>query len=275
MTSIDPTRHTPDASLDLPAVEKHNWKSQEHRDAWDGRLGRFSSAFDRAMEAALVDDEHPRTGLRRTLPTDDAIDLVARVSDAVDIARKSGDRTTTVGLTTPACDVDADALLDGVESQEIERSIRGIPECCADAHRDAREAGFDDPIAEIARNTPRSTERGGELVVEDPHPVLNRAWAYLGWRFVDFHPCSFECDAAREVAIQNGRLLRETGHGETADAMFEFLASPTYWSGYHGLAHVKNGWCIGEYTTDDYWSEEVVRFNGYHDSLAGSSSEGC
>lgn len=275
MTTLDPTRDAPDATLDIQSVEKHNWKSKEHRDAWDDRLGGFELAFDRAMEAALLDEDHPRTGLRRVVPTDEAIDLVSRIPDELAVSRTSTGEAITVALVNDACPVDSDELLNGVTDASITRSIQGVPECCANAYHAASEGGNDDPVPLIARNSASTTDRTGELVVEDPHPVLNLSWAYLGWRFVDFYPCSFECDEAREIAIQNGRLLRETGHGETADAMFDFLAKPTYWSGYHGLAHVKNGLCIGEYTTDDYWSEEVVRFNGYHESLAGSDGDAC
>lgn len=275
MTRLDPARDEPDATLDLPSVAKHNWKSKEHRDRWSSTLGRFSAAFDEALEAALVDDDHPRTALTRTLPTDDAFDVVSRLPDAVDVARETGDDQTTVALAGPDCPVAAEAILDGDVDPVEAQLARGVPECCAQQYDAHREQGLTDPIAGIARDTPSTVERGGELVVESPHPILNLAWSYLGWRFVDFYPCSFECDAAREVTTETGRLLRELDHGDVAEEAFEFVASPTYWSGYHGLAHVKNGWSIGEYTTDDYWHEETVRFNGYHEELAGSEGDGC
>lgn len=273
--SLDPTRDDPDVTLDLPSVAKHNWKSKDHRDEWSDDLGKFPRAFGRAAEAALTDDDHPRSALTRTLDTDDAFDLVSRLPDAVDVARKSGDERTTVALVGPTCEYDAQEVLDGDCDPVAAQTARGVPECCAEQYDADRERGLTDPVAAIAKRTESTTERGGELVVESPHPILNLAWSYMGWRFVDFYPCSFECDRAREVAVETGRLLRETGHETTAEATFEFLAGPTHWSGYHGLAHVKNGWCIGEYTTDEYWSEEIVRFNGYHEELAGSESEGC
>lgn len=273
--SLDPTRDEPDVSLDISSVAKHNWKSKEHRNRWSDRLGKFPRAFDRALEAALTDDNHPRTALQRTLSTDDALDLVARLPDEVTVARETSDGETTVVLTTSDCPVDAEALLaNDVDPIEAMRA-RGVPECCAERYDAFRREGQTDPIAAIAENTPSTIERAGELVVENPHPILNLAWSYKGWRFVDFYPCSFECDHAREVASETGRLLRENGDGDIAEATFEFLAGPTYWSGYHGLAHVKNGWSIGEYTTDDYWHERIVRFNGYHEELADSEPNSC
>lgn len=271
--TLDPSRDRPEASLDLPPVDKHNWKSKAHRDRWSDALGRFPRAFDRALEAALLDPDHPRSALCRTLDSETAIDLVARVSDDVDVVRETSDGETTVALAAPGAAVPASGLLDADRDAVEAQTARGVPECCAEQYAAHAEDGHSDPVAAIARDTPGTTERGGELVVEDPHPVLNPAWSYRGWRFVDFYPCSFECDAARRVATENGRLLREADAGQTAEATFEFLAAPTYWSGYHGLAHVKNRWSIGEYATDDYWHEETVRFNGYHDG--SEDTEGC
>lgn len=275
MTSLDLTRDEPDVTLDLPTVAKQNWKSKEHRDSWDDQLGPFSSTFEQASVAALSDEDHPRTALTLSLSTEEVVDVLSELPDDVSVDRTTEGESTTLALASSDCPVDATTVLEGDLDPIEAQVIRGVPECCAEHYDDRRQAGQADPIADIARNTPSTTERAGELVVEDPHPILNLAWSYLGWRFVDFYPCSFECDAAREVGVENGRVLRDLDYDETAEAMFEFLAAPTYWSGYHGLAHVKNGWCIGQYTTDDYWHEEVVRFNGYHEELAGSSADGC
>ncbi|MFC4451367.1 hypothetical protein [Halorussus aquaticus] len=269
---LDPSRDEPDVSLDLPEVSKHNWKELEIRDAWDDPLESFVEGRREVAQRALLDEDHPRKTLRRLVPTERASDIVADMSEEIDVARAVDDDKTTLMLTSPDCPADPETLLDWDVSPIDQMKYRGVPDCCATALTQHRANGQHDPIVAIARNTPSTEERGGELVVEDPHPILNPIWAYQGWSFVDFYPCSFECDRAREFASETGRLFREIGRDEAAEAAYEFLTEPTYWSGYHGLAHVKNSWCIGEYNTDDYWKEEVVRFNGYHDEVGDVSS---
>lgn len=270
--TLDPSRSDPDVTLDLPAVSKHNWKLTEIRDVWNEPLESFVRARREAAVAALQDADHPRTMLRRTLPTERASDLVSALSDEIGIARRDDGDVTTLALTAPDCQLEAATFLDREIGPPDEVQHRGVPECCATAYAEHWAGGQTDPIAAIARNSPSTVERGGELVVEDPSPILNPLWAFQGWSFIDFYPCSFECDHARQFAIETGRILRETGNGEHAEAAFELLADPTFWSGYHGLAHVKNSWCIGEYTTDDYWHEQIVRFNGFHEDLGDVES---
>lgn len=269
---LDPSRDEPDVTLDLPEVSKHNWKDLEIRDTWSDPLESFVEARREVAQRALKDEEHPRTVLRRLVPTERASDIAADLGDEIDVASKEDDGATTLLLTSSECSISPGAMLeDGTDHLDQLQGL-GVPECCATAYKKHRASGQTDPIAAIAKNTASTVERDGELVVEDPYPILNPIWAFQGWSFIDFYPCSYECDRARQIASETGRLFRETGKGEIAEAAYEFLTEPTYWSAYHGLAHVKNSWCIGEYTTDDYWHEEIVRFNGYHDEVGDVNS---
>jgi len=266
MTTGEGDAPVPDASIDLPTVAKHNWKTTAARDRWAGPLGAFPAAFERAAEVALTDADHLRRAIQRTVPAEAVRTIVDRAPDGVDVTRETRDESVTVAMVAPDAPVGAGALLAGDLGPYEALRVRGVPECCAERCAARRSEGRRDPVAAVAEATPSTSERADELVVEDPHPILNTIWAYAGWRFVDFHPCSFECDRARAVALETGRLLRAVGAGDVAEAAFDFVAAPTYWSGYHGLAHVKNEWCIGEYTSDDYWRERIVRFGGYHDA---------
>lgn len=269
---LDPSRDEPDVTLDLPEVSKHNWKELEIRDIWSGPLESFVEGRREVAQRALQDEDHPRTMLRVVVPTERVSDLVAELDDEVDVGREDDDDATTLVLTSPECPVGSEAMLAEDVGPLDRLQYRGVPECCANAYAEHRSNGQTDPIPAIARNTPSTVERGDELVVEDPHPILNPMWAFQGWSFIDFYPCSYECDRARHVASETGRLFREMGKDEAAEAAYEFLTEPTYWSGYHGLAHVKSSWCIGEYTTDDYWHEQTVRFDGYHDEVGDVDS---
>jgi hypothetical protein len=253
-----------DVELDLPRVSKLNWKTAPIRDAWKQPLASFVDARQTVAKAAVQDPDHPRRLLRRRLPADAVSSFRSELSDRVEVAVETDEEGATVGITSADCPLDPEVVVDQQVGPLDALHQRGVPECCAEAYQQHRANGQEDPVAAIARSSESTVERGGEYVVDDPHPILNVMWAFRGWSFVDFYPCSFECDAARAVATETGRVFREEGYGDVAEAAFEFLDTPTYWSGYHGLAHVKSGWCIGEYTTDDYWTEQTVRFNGYH-----------
>lgn len=262
---LDSSRSAPDTTLNLPEVSKHNWKTKAARQLWQGPLEQFVRGRREVTRTALADSDHPRSVLWRTLPSGQSETFRQNLPARAESTATTVDGTTTVVSTTPEASVTSETILERDAGPLDVIAERGVPDCCASAYERHREAGHDDPIAAIASDTPSTVTRGSELVVEDPHYVLNPMWAFQGWGFVDFYPCSFECDEARAVATETGRLFRQTGYGRAADAAFEFLTAPTYWSGYHGLAHLKNGWCIGEYTTDDYWHEQTVRFGGYHD----------
>lgn len=269
---LDPSRDEPDTTLELPEVSKQNWKSQDIKNLWKEPLNQFVRGRREAARAALTDADHPRSILWQTLPSDQVQEFLDSVDGSVDSATTSTDGATTIVSVTPDCSLDPERILEREAGPLDLLTERGVPHCCASAYERHRANGNSDPIVGVAKNTPSTTERGGELIVKSPHYILNPMWAFHGWGFVDFYPCSFECDRARGVAAETGRVFREIGYGRAADALFEFLTEPTYWSGYHGLAHVKSGWCVGEYTTDDYWHERTVRFGGYHEDYADVES---
>jgi hypothetical protein len=263
MMDITPNSE-PEVSLDLPNVAKHNWKSQEIRDHWQNDLARFTDAWDELVIEALLDEQHPRNVVTREVELGEGAEWVSQFPESIDTEVYTGDNTQLVAAATTGT-VDPEILVNGEVEKKTEQQLAGTPACCA---------SHSDDIVAVAENSPSCEERGGELVIENPKPILNQLWRYMGWGFTSFVPCSFSCDAAFQVAVRNGELLRELGYGAAADMMYSFLTSPAYWSGYHGLAHVKNGWSIGEHTTEeDNWQEQTVRFNGYHEELADLPAE--
>ncbi|WP_372611583.1 hypothetical protein [Halomonas sp.] len=260
---LDPEREAPELTLDLPRVVKHNWKGTELRDYWSDYLGPFPAAFKQAKVDAVLDDEHPRKLTVDTWKAEDVPGLIGSLPDEVQFASQQRNQGTTIAIVNTS-KISPEAVLNNELDPILGMELQGVPHCCATAHHEDRQNGYEDPMASIARRTPSMEDRGGELVVESPHHILNTFWAYMGWRFIEFYPCSFECDRAADVASENGRLLREAGHGEMAEKVFKFIASPAKWSAYHGLAHVTNGYSLGEYTSDDNWIETSVRFAGYH-----------
>lgn len=266
-SALDPERSSPDVNLELPNVTKQNWKSAEIRDRWAGPLESFVAQRREVAKLSLTESDHPRQMLRWSVPSEQATEFADSLPDEIQTAVDDDGETAQFALTSEDRGVSSDAILADEVSSEEQLALQGVPDCCRAAYQRHRADGRTDPIVEIAKNTPSTTERGGEFVVESPYPILNPLWAFEGWNFVDFYPCSYECDEARAVAIAEGKSLRERGHGVAAEAAFEFLAQPTYWSGYHGLAHLKNAWCIGQYRTDDRWHEQTVRFTGYHEEM--------
>lgn len=258
-----------DNSLDITPVEKHNWKTGNSRDFWED-IHDFGEILHKVKYRALLEDDHPRKVVKIEMENqslDEWINSVAeddvkfkRIQEGKLLIAREGD------LLEEVLD-----LIDETDEESVERmnELRGTPECCIEAASERREKGLEDPIYEAACASPSAELKDDDpehVVVKDPDPMLNTFWAYRGWKFIDHMPCSFECEASGEIAAKNGEIMRELGYGDEAEKMYGFLSQPAWWSGYHGLAHIKNGYCIGSYTTDDRWSEKQVTWVEEHEA---------
>lgn len=272
--SVEPKlpREDPPATLELNDVYKHNWKTPTSRDALGHHLEVGENLLEYILHPATLDDDHPRAGYVRDVPSEEVFDFIAEAhADGLGVEKIADGSQTTVAVGETASVAEDLSVAVQDHDRETIQQIFGHPECAREHRVEWHENDVDDPLYETAANSP-SAERVDDdpetIRVSDPHHILNQIWAYLGWQFVEFHPCSFECDEAFGIAKRNGELLREEGYGDEAEALFKYLAAPASWSGYHGLAHVKSGHAIGEYVTDDRWDERKVIWVEEHDAKA-------
>lgn len=267
---------TTEETIEIDPVRKLNWKSKPNKQYWEELLMSFDRVYTEMKFRAVGDDDHPRRAALDTIPSDEAIDV------ATDASRRglrfreimSGGDATTVVIAETADIADEIEEISGAATPEDRLELFphfGVPEEAVETAREFAEREINSPIYELACRTPSAEhgEDGHEVIVRNPHPILNVIWGYMGWRFVDFFPPHFEHDASREVAIANGRVLRELGYDEEAEALFEMLKAPMLWSGYNGIGHVKNPHCIGAYDLkDERWEEKRVIWRREHESLA-------
>ncbi|MFP4038783.1 MAG: hypothetical protein ACLFTA_03295 [Candidatus Nanohaloarchaea archaeon] len=258
-----------DQSLDISEVNKFNWKSTMSRDFWDSYLKEFPDKFEEAKLQAVRDEEHPRKVLVKSLSEESLEELVEKSQEqGLEFWKMSDEDKVVLAREREVIEDFRDAREEGETGKILK--LKGVPECCVEERQSTLERGIEDPIYEVACNSESAKsldENGEEVQVEDPHPLLNKMWAYRGVRFVEHYPCSFECDESQELAKKNAEMMKENGDKELAEQVAGFLNSPMSWSGYHGLAHVKNGFSIGEYTTDDRWSEKIVIWMEEHENL--------
>lgn len=265
-----PMDDKPDSVIDLPSTSKHNWKSADIRDAWGIEPG--NNILADTFKAAVRNPEHPRHGYIDRIPHESAFEEMQKISSKSLQVSEISKAENSVLVAVTKSEATARQLINAFEDNDYDEMahIFGHPSCCTRHTSEWRNKGIHDPVYETACNTPSAEPRDDRSVIEvsDPHPILNVFWSYLGWQFIDFYPCSFECDTARSIAIKNGKLMREIGVGETAEELFEFLSEPASWSGYNGLTHVKNSHCIGSYDCDNRWDERRVVWIDDHDAKA-------
>lgn len=278
MTVIaEPERETNHNSIALPTVSKQNWKSADIRDRWeaDGITPGFCPIRE-TYELATLREDHPRMGYiipnSANVSVDEIVEMNEKGLTLLEIVREGEVDSLAVGIDETSAEQIRSAVLADSYSQ-LEK-LFGVPKCCRRFAEEHRNCDLHDPVYEAACNSPSAVEHDGpETVrVENPKPILNVMWSYLGWQFIDFHPCSFECEAAFDVAVKNGKLMREVDPDGDLDALYEMLTQPASWSGYHGLTHVKNSHCIGSYDCDDRWDERKVIWIEEHSAKAGGCS---
>jgi hypothetical protein len=270
----EPNRDVEQHSLDLPEVHKHNWKSADIRDNWETYFKCGENPLPEIFEDAVLDVSHPRNGYVTTIPSGEALSAAKNYDERglsfepLDAEIDDQERAVIADTDHNAAKLKA-AIKDDDFLQMAE--LFGVPECCRKHTEKWRQEGVYDPVYEVACNTPSAVATGDDnsvVEVQDPHNILNVFFSYLGWQFISFYPCSFECDHANHVAKQNGALMRDLDlrHEKTADYLWEFLGKRSIWESYHGLANVRNASCTGEYTCDTRWDKRAVVWKAEHEA---------
>lgn len=263
--TIQPTYPTAyDGTLDISPITKHNWKSLAAREKWKGPLDTCKRNAHQVQLLAAAAPTHPRQVARidrSRLRDPDVIDTLVDHEMTVEVAHDNAfvARRDDAIAAEQACDAhtaDAHAVLG---------DLLGYPECCIDAYREHGPAN-EVPIYEMACHSENAVENPDDqsLLLESPDPLLNVIWQYLGYSFLDHIPCSFDCEQSRDLAAANGQSYRALGLGDEAEALWEFLATPTTWTGYHGLSNIRNGYLIGSTNTPAYWDEKTVVWQDDH-----------
>lgn len=257
-----------DGTLDITHIEKHNWKSTESRDRWRGPLDACRDAYPLVELLAVASDGSDRELAiidRGTLREDHVVNLIAN----------NGLKTNVEHNEAFIYD-DPDKLEEAKKAHEAGDHetlgrLFGYPECCVEAFEDVDDVTRP-PIYEIACNSGNVEEFPDDqtLLLEQPSAINNIIWQYLGYQFISHIPCSFDCEETEEIGKLHGELYRELDLGEEAEDLWEFLSTPTTWSGFHGLSNIRNGYLIGSTNVPDYWDEKVVVWGEEHaDKLLG------
>lgn len=262
--TVEPEYADYDGGLDLQSVFKQNWKTAQSRDYWKPALMACREAYQELEIRAVADSDNPRQATilhEADIGNGELFDLSSELD--VRVVFEDGESASRIAVASEK--ETAESALEADENDDHDELGRllGFPDCCIEAHSGGRT-----PIYEIACRTDSCVEHEDReaVRVEDPDGMLNIIWAYLDWKFISHTPCSFDCEASREIATSHGRLYREMGLGDEAEKLWEFLADPLTWTGYHGLSNIRSGYCIGSTNTPPYWSEKKVVWGEEHES---------
>lgn len=263
--STYPTEY--DLDLEVSAFTKHNWKTAEARDRWKPSLDACKRALPLVEMIAVTKDDTPRrvAQIERARLRDDRY---------VNIISEYGLRVVTDHDHAIVC---AD-VADGEDAKEAHAEqdwraygeLLGIPPCCIDEH--LKRDGVGAPIYEMACRSDNAValdDDNQEILLEDPDPMVNILWQAplkYGYAFFTHVPCSFDCEQSSEIAKAHGGIFRELDLGDEAEDLWEFLSTPTTWSGLNGMSNIRNGYLIGSTNTPSYWDEKIVIWGEEHAS---------
>lgn len=155
------------------------------------------------------------------------------------------------------------------DKHEVVGKHLGFPKCCREFFLNDWVDGHIDPIYEITCNTDSVEKVDGDpehLRVTNAHPRTNIMWRYISLGFITHLPCSWDCEHSKDVAQERYRIMVENGFQEEAEALYKWLKLPMVWSGWKGIAHLKNKYAIGETSTSSYWSEKKIEWVRQNDA---------
>lgn len=244
-----------DGEIEIEPFTRHNWKTAEARDFWKPHLQACERTYPLVEISAITDPATSRKVAvveRHRLRDERYVNLIAEKSLAV-VTRHD---KAFIALGKPDANVAANAYSN--DDAATLGELLGYPDCCIDH--------YGNTVYEMACRSDGAEAADGDretIHLDDAPGLLNPFWNYMGWQFISHQPCSFDCEASESIAQTHGTLYREHDVGEDAERLWEFLATPVEWSGYHGINHFTNGYLIGgRDATADYWSEKIVKFRG-------------
>ena len=147
--------------------------------------------------------------------------------------------------------------------------LLGFPDCCRPHFGEFwGELGFRDTTWPMAENTvgPRYSLPDGSAApridIHDGFPEANILWHWMGVRLTPHLPCSFKCEASRDLARRWIECATEHGFGPQMDHALEILSWPVQWSALYGIAEIMTPILKCSSRTDTTAEEYVVRYHG-------------
>lgn len=286
-----PLRFDPDQNIDIDFVSRTNPKSTGAKIYWGSLIDEFQQTVPvELILGTIPDPSHPwqaqtirieqsvkedvldRLGgggifATRISPMDSIYSTVTQPPNTIDIGH--GDFETFIVSSDKDILEEVNQILLSDDESEYDRvsEIYGIPQCCSNGLTTNSTEGDTDRVYEAACNTESAVamdERHQEIEITSPNPLLNVFWRSVGIQFISHIPHSFDCMESQEIAKKNYTTLVNRGYQDLADMALAWLDLEQSWSGYSSLAHVKNPFWVHVYTTDDYWDEKKVIWNGAH-----------
>jgi len=266
---------------------KRNWKSLDHKKTWYDVMPRMKRARNFAEWYSCIDPDSDRQGAiihvnnynrekwmkrigehnlhyrdvrytepyngfsHKHYPTDE------RDPERVTYAIVSPDKSVVEKM------YEAETERNTHDKHDIVGKFLGFPKCCRNFFLDDWVNGHIDPMYEVTCNTEDVTKVDGDpnhLRVEDAHPRTNVMWRYLSLAFITHIPCSWDCEHSKDVAQDRYRIMVENGYQDEAECLFKWLKEPMVWSGWKGIAHIKNRFVTGETSTSSYWEEKTIEW---------------
>jgi len=259
--------------MDMPPFARMAWVSNEAKEAWEPVL-RLASEFYDIMESLSV-----YSGVRDVMTTslypeelvvktredfaENNIHFapIAEVGDYEGFAHyhppvEEGKPWHYYGPLGRPEAVNQFVLADAVQDHEKMGELLGFPKCCTTFFQREWTKGYNDPIWQIAMNTPEENVllRDKNFIRLKAYPEVLSLLRYNGPRFTFHIPCSTTCEASKKVAEKWVAVARKYGYHEQVDALYEVLSWPVEWNVLHGIAEVKTP--VFKIVTNSVYSKE-------------------
>lgn len=150
--------------------------------------------------------------------------------------------------------------------------LLGFPECCR-AHFGEfwGELEFRDTTWPMAENTMAGEYNTTRIDIADAFPECNILWHWMGVRLTPHLPCSFKCEASRNLARQWIECGKEHDYAVQMEQALEILSWPIQWSALYGIAEIRTPILKCSSRTDTTAEEYVVRYLGSNYPEGGAS----
>lgn len=288
---IEPSYHEKfgEYKVDTGSFTKHNWKSAESREAWSEWFESIPRAKGHVEWRSVLDPDTDRKAAIIHVNNINREQWLQRISEhdlhyrpirfnrpydgyAHEFTPADPQDPERVTYAVIAEDPDiadkmeeAETEMQGRERHDTVGELLGFPECCRNFFYEDWVNGCRDPMYEISCNTPSAEmvdDDPNHVHVMDPNTGTNIMWRYFGISYITHMPCSWECEESIEIARERYRIMKETGFGDEADRLNEWLEQPFVWSGYHGMAHIQNTHATCNVNSSNYLDEKRVIWRG-------------
>lgn len=243
--------------MDMPPFVRVAWVSNEAKEHWEPVLERASRFYDimeklsvyegvrNLMTASLYPEQVPDT-INEIAPLGLLFAPIIRVGEYDGFAHyhppveegKPWHYYGPLGRPEHVTEfIKADQIGDHVRMGEL----LGFPSCCTAFFQEEWVQGYNDPIWQIAMNTPEKDVllRDEKFIRLKAYPEVLSLLRYNGPRFTFHIPCSTTCESSKKIADDWVAVARQHGYDEEVEALYEVLSWPMEWSVLHGIAEIK------------------------------------